>query len=678
MFGYLIQNSFDFSLLFFVIGAFGSLVFAKNKNFSNSIAYSAAAIASAFGIIAALSVIFSHNSLVFSLPQFVPYLDIKFLVDDLAAYFILIISIGTLAASIYAIDYAKEYFGKYNIGILGFLYNIFALSLILVVSAANVFWFLIVWEIMSVSSYFLVIYEYDKEESQKAGFLYLVMTHIGAAFIALALLILNKYAGSLDFSAFGAAGASLPVMIKSSVFLLAFIGFGSKAGIVPLHVWLPSAHPAAPSHVSALMSGVMLKVAIYGLIRVIFSFLGAPELWWGILVISIAAISAILGILYALTEHDLKRLLAFSSVENIGIILIGVGGAMVFLSLGFPSLAAVALVGGLLHAFNHSLFKGLLFLGVGSVIKSAHTRNMEKLGGLIRLMPVTAALFLVGAISISAIPPFNGFVSEWIIFQSLFANIFTASLALKILFTAIIAILAMTSALAAACFVKAFGITFLAKPRSEQAEKAREVPRTMTLGMGLLAALCAAFGVYPYPLLSVLGGISRGLIPLSAAFPSDQKFFITPFQNGFSSFSPLWVLVLVGGAILLAYCLEKFLGGKKQTRFYNTWDCGGTLNPRMQYTATAFSKPIQMIFKNIYRPFEKTEVNYYNDDVKYFPKEMKYESEIIEVYDKYLYSPVIKTILRTSEKFNWIQFGNVNMYLLYIFLALIILLLFFK
>jgi len=678
MFEFLLENSFDLSLLFFLAGAFGSLVSAKNKNLSNSIAYSAAAIASVFGAAAALNVIISHNPIIFSLPQFVPYLEIKFLVDDLAAYFILIISTVTLAASIYAIDYAKEYFEKYNIGILGFLYNIFALSLILVVSASNVFWFLIVWEIMSVSSYFLVIYEYDKEKNQKAGFLYLLMTHIGAAFIALALLILNKHAGSFDFSAFGPAGANLPALARNSVFLLAFIGFGSKAGIVPLHIWLPSAHPAAPSHVSALMSGVMLKVAIYGFIRVIFYFLGTPELWWGIFVISLAAISAILGILYALTEHDLKRLLAFSSVENVGIILIGVGGAMIFLSLGLYSLAAVALIGGLLHIFNHALFKSLLFLAAGSVIKSAHTGNMEKLGGLIKLMPATAVLFLVGAISISALPPFNGFVSEWIIFQSLFANIFVSGLALKILFTAIIAILALTSALAAACFVKAFGIGFLAKPRSEQAEKARENPKKMTFGMGLLAALCVALGIYPYPLLSVLSGISRSLIPASAAFPNSQNFFITPFQNGFSSFSPLWIFVLVGGVILLAYCLEKVLGGKKQTRLYNTWDCGGNLNPRMQYTATAFSKPIQMIFKNIYRPFEKTEINYYNDGVKYFPRQMKYESDIIEVYDKYLYSPVVRIILRSSEKFNWIQFGNVNMYLLYIFLTLVILLLIFK
>lgn len=675
---YLIENSFNFSLLFFLAGAFGSLVFVKNKNLSNSIACYGATIASVFGIIAALNVIISHNSIIFFLPQFVPYLDIKFLVDNLAAYFILIISTVTLAVSIYAIDYAKEYFEKYNIGILGFLYNIFALSLVLVVSASNVFWFLIVWEIMSISSYFLVIYEYGKEENQKAGFLYLVMTHIGAAFIALALLILSKYTGSLDFSAFGAAGANLPIMIKNSVFLLAFIGFGSKAGIVPLHIWLPSAHPAAPSHVSALMSGVMLKIAIYGLVRVIFSFMGAPELWWGILVIIVASASAILGVLYALMEHDLKRLLAFHSVENIGIILIGIGSAMIFLSLGFSSLAAIALIGGLFHVFNHALFKSLLFLGAGSVIKSVHTGNMEKMGGLIKLMPATAIFFLVGAISISALPPFNGFVSEWIIFQSLFANIFISGFALKILFTAIIAILALTSALAAACFVKAFGITFLAKARSEQAEKARETSQKMSLGMGILAAFCIAFGIYPYPLLSILGEISQSLIPASAAFPTSQNFFITPFQNGFSSFSPLWIFVLALGMILLAYFTEKILNGKKQTRLYNTWDCGGNLNPRMQYTAAAFSKPIQMIFKNIYRPFEKTEINYYNDDVKYFPKEMKYESEFIEVYDRYLYSPIVKTILRASKKFNWIQFGNVNMYLLYIFLTLVVLLLIFK
>lgn len=680
MLNYLINNSFTFSIYIFLIGAFGSLVLAKDKNTSNWFACASAAIASLFGIIASLNVIVFHNTLSFSLPQFIPYLKIEFLVDNLAAYFILIISIVVFSASIYAVDYSKEYFEKYNIGLLGFLYNIFALSLILVVSASNIFWFLIVWEAMSVSSFFLVIYEYDKEKNQKAGFLYLVMTHIGAALITLAFLLLYKYSGSLAFESLRNIGNVLPASAKDYIFLLALIGFGSKAGIVPLHIWLPSAHPAAPSHVSALMSGVMLKVAIYGFIRVIFYFLGAPALWWGILLITIASLSAILGVLYALMEHDLKRLLAFHSVENIGIILIGVSGAMIFSSLGFPNLAAIALIGGLFHILNHALFKGLLFLASGAVIKSTHTRNMEKLGGLIKSMPSTAILFLIGAISISALPPFNGFASEWIIFQSLFASIYIGSLAIKILFTVIIALLALTGALAAACFVKAFGITFLARGRSKEAENAKESSKKMRLGMGVLASLCVIIGIYPFPVLSALTEISQGVIGGSSAsgFISQNGFFLSPLGNNFSSYAPLLIVVFMLALIPIIYLIEQVLGGKKQARIYNTWDCGGNLNPRMQYTATAFSKPIQMIFKNIYRPYEKTEINYYNDDVKYFPSGMKYKSEVTEIYDKYLYSPIAQAIIGLSQKFNWIQFGNVNAYLLYIFLTLIILLLFFK
>ncbi len=680
MLAFLINNSFTFLILFLLAGAFSAFIFAKNKDLSNIIACSAAAIASIFGGITALSVIITGKSLAFSLPQTIPYFHITFFVDNLAAYFILIISIVTIAVSIYAIEYVKEYFGKYNIGVLGFLYNIFILSLFLVVSAGNIFWFLIVWELMSVSSYFLVIYEYDKEENQKAGFLYFIMTHIGAAFISLALLLLYKYSGSLNFADLNNIGSALPSATKDTVFLLAFLGFGSKAGIVPLHIWLPAAHPAAPSHVSSLMSGVMLKIAIYGFIRVIFSFLGASVLWWGILVIIIATISAILGVLYALTEHDMKRLLAFHSVENIGIILIGVGGAMIFSSLGFYSLAAVALIGGLFHTLNHAVFKGLLFLGAGAIIKSTHTRNMEDLGGLIKLMPYTALFFLIGAVSISALPPFNGFASEWLVFQSLFASIAISGLALKILFAIVIAVLALTSALAAACFVKAFGITFLALPRSEHAEHAKEAGWPIKLGMGFLALLCIVFGVYPLPVLNLLNTIASGLLsnPIIPNLTNSSTLFVTPFTNGFSSFSPVWIAVLILGIVIISYILERILIGKIKKRAYNTWDCGSHLNPRMQYTATAFSKPIQMIFKNIYRPHEKIETNYYNEGTKYFMKQMKYETALTEIYGKYLYTPIADFIIYFSTKMHRVQYGNVHIYLLYIFITLIALLMFFK
>jgi len=680
MFNYLINNSFNFLILFLLAGAFGALISAKDKNLSNIIACSTSSIASIFGITVALNVIFTGKSLSYSLPQFIPYLNINFFVDNLAAFFILIISIVAIAASIYAIEYAKEYFGKYNIGVLGFLYNIFILSLFLVVSAGNIFWFLIVWELMSVSSYFLVIYEYDKAENQKAGFLYFIMTHMGAALITLALLLLYKYSNSLNFADLNNIGLALPSIVKDAVFLLVFLGFGSKAGIVPLHIWLPAAHPAAPSHVSSLMSGVMLKIAIYGFVRVIFSFLGASVLWWGILVVSIAAISAILGVLYALTERDIKRLLAFSSVENIGIILIGIGSAMIFSSLGFKSLAAVALIGGLLHAFNHALFKGLLFLGAGSIIKNAHTRNMECLGGLAKFMPYTALFFLIGAVSISALPLFNGFVSEWLVFQSLFASVSVPGLALKIFFAIIISILALTSALAAGCFVKAFGITFLAMPRSERAAHAQEAGWPIKTGMGILAMLCVIFGIYPFPIVNLLNGISGELLrnPLIPDLVATNNLFITPFQNGFSSFSPVWIAALIISIIPISYVLERILGGRAEKRIYGTWDCGGHLNPRMQYTATAYSKPIQMIFKNIYRPHEKIEMNYYNDGTKYFMKQMKYEAELTEIYGKYLYSPIVGIIISLSEKMRRLQYGNVHIYLLYIFITLIVLLLLFK
>jgi hydrogenase-4 component B len=305
---------------------------------------------------------------------------------------------------------------------------------------------------------------------------------------------------------------------------------------------------------------------------------------------------------------------------------------------------------------------------------------MEDLGGLIKSMPYTALFFLIGAISISALPPFNGFASEWLVFQSLFSSVAISGLALKIFFAIIIAILALTSALAAACFVKAFGITFLALPRSKHAEQAKEAGWPIKFGMGFLAILCFLFGIYPFPIINLLNTISSELLsnPTIPNLANSGTLFITPFENGFSSFSPVWIMLLTFAIILIAFALERIFGGKATKRIYGTWDCGSHLNPRMQYTATAFSKPIQMIFKNIYRSNEKVETNYYDQGTKYFMKGMKYEVELNEIYAKYLYTPLARIIITVSEKMRRVQYGNVHIYLLYIFITLIVLLLFFK
>ncbi|HMB46258.1 MAG TPA: proton-conducting transporter membrane subunit, partial [Candidatus Methanoperedens sp.] len=391
------MNSYFFlgSIAVYLIGAISALVFNKKNRLCTYASFFSASVASIMGIIFSLSVL-SGNTFNYVI-QGSTFLSYGFFVDKLSAFFILIISITAFAVSIYSTGYITVYFGKKNIGYLGFLYNIFILSMVLVVSSNNAIMFLIVWELMSIISYLLVMFEHEKKETRKAGFIYIVMTHIGTGFIILSFLILASSTGSFNFESFRLAGSTMPPHLKDLTFLFALIGFGTKAGIVPLHIWLPYAHPAAPGNVSALMSGVMIKTAIFMLIRVFFDFLGAGTAWWGILVLIVASISALIGVMYALMEHDLKRLLAYHSVENIGIILIGVGVSMIFMASGHPDLAAFGLIAGLYHTINHAVFKSLLFLGAGSLVYSTHTRNIEEYGGLIKKMPWTTLFFLIGA-----------------------------------------------------------------------------------------------------------------------------------------------------------------------------------------------------------------------------------------------------------------------------------------
>jgi len=594
------------------------------------------------------------------------FLNFAFVVDKLSAFFILVISITTLAVSIYSLGYVREYFGKKNIGYLGFLYNIFILSMILVVTANNVVMFLIVWELMSIVSYFLVIFEHEKPDSRKAGFIYILMTHIGTGFIILSFLILAGGSGSFNFESM--SNVSLAPVLKDLAFLFALIGFGTKAGIVPLHIWLPYAHPAAPSNVSALMSGVMIKTAIYMIIRVSFDFLGASNMWWGMALLIIASASALIGVMYALMEHDIKRLLAYHSVENIGIILIGVGVAMIFMSLGLPELAAFGLIAGLYHTMNHAVFKSLLFMGAGSLIYSTHTKNIEEMGGLIKKMPWTALFFLIGSISISALPPFNGFVSEWLTLQAQLQSIYLSDDITKIAILSSGAALALTSALAAACFVKAFGISFLALPRSEHSEHAKEVPKSMLFGMAFLSLLCLALGVLPFYFVGILDDITSPLVGTSVI---SKITFDLSIATGTGSISTVWLFILLFIFIPITLILAFAAGGRTGTKTYETWGCGQpTTNSRNEYTATAFSKPIRMWFVNIYRPHREIHTTYAGSP--YFKESFTFETQITPIFEKYLYSPVAWLAHTISRILTVIQTGSIQLYLLYILITLVI------
>ncbi len=471
---------------------------------------------SVLGIIFSGAVLITGSFPAFDIPTSFPLLSLAFRIDYLSAFFLLLISFIALLCSIYALGYVDHFYRKYPIGALGFLYNAFIVGMILVVTAHNALVFLLVWEIMSLTSYFLVIYERRVAENIKAGSLYFIMTHIGTAFIIFAFLLIYWATGSFDFDAIEKGMAAAAPSLRNTVFVFALIGFGAKAGIIPFHIWLPAAHPAAPSHVSALMSGVMIKTGIYMLARICWDMLpGPPPLWWGLLILVAGSISSLLGVLYALSEHDLKRLLAYHSIENIGIILLGLGSSLVFLSAGFKTLALLGLIAALYHTLNHATFKALLFLGAGAVIVQTRTRNIEEYGGLIKVMPQTAFFFLIGSLAISALPPFNGFFSEWMTFQSLFAGISTFSLATKMIFLLSIGALAFTGGLAAACFVKAFGVTFLARPRSEVAGHAKESPLPLRIAMAVLALSTLLLGL-------VSGGVSRGFAAIAGSLAAFQ------------------------------------------------------------------------------------------------------------------------------------------------------------
>lgn len=588
--------------------------------------------------------------------------------DALSGFFILVISILSITVSLYSIGYTGNLNNK---SIMGFLFNLFILSMYGVVLSQNIITFLILWETMSIVSYFLVTVERD-ERSAKAGLIYVVMTHIGTAFIIVLFLMLYKQTGSLDFSEIKRLSVQIPDNIRHLIFIFSIIGFGTKAGIIPLHTWLPRAHPAAPSNISSLMSGVMIKTGIYGFIRIGMDMLGSGPEWWGITVLVIGAVSSVLGVMYALMEHDLKRLLAYHSVENIGIILLGIGASILFKTHGLYGLSSIALIAGLYHVLNHALFKGLLFLGAGSVLHATHTKDMEKMGGLIKLMPYTGLFFLIGSISICALPPFNGFVSEWLTYQSLLLGFKVPSVTAKIISPLGGAALALTGALAAACFVKAFGISFLGMPRSKNAEGAKEASTSMILGMAILAILCLILGIFPGTVSDIISPVSF-MITGSYGLPSYSGFILVN-ESG-SGLMPGFILSSAIIMIVASMIFISMMGGKKRIRYEDSWDCGiPSLTPRMQYSATAFTKPIRMIFKRIYLPKREISVSYIMKP--FFVRSIRYSAEITPFFEKYIYEPAAGFVHRIASKMRLLQSGSLHLYLGYILVTLILLLIF--
>jgi hydrogenase-4 component B len=661
-----------------MVGGYGAgalaAVLRRSGAFARAVAGAGAMLGAVAGLALAVRVLVTGVPFVLERPGILTLeggLALK--LDALGAFFLAAVSLVAFPAALYGASYSEVYETRRSLRLLGVMLNLFLLTMSLVPLADNVLTFLAVWEGMSLTSYFLVMTESDEAETVRAGNWYLGMTQFGLAFLLGAFLLLAG-SGGTSFDALRAAAPTLSPALRGLVFLLALVGFGSKAGLIPLHVWLPLAHPAAPSHVSALMSGVMIKMGVYGILRVGLDLLGGGPAWWGGLVLAVGAVSALLGVLYALMEHDLKRLLAYHSVENVGIIFIGLGAGFMFQSYGLGALAALALVGGLYHTLNHACFKALLFLGAGAVLHATGTRNMEELGGLVKRMPRTALCFLIGAAAISALPPLNGFVSEWLVFQALLGGAAIPRAEVAVLMPIAVGMLALTSGLAAVCFVKAFGITFLGIPRSAEAEHAHEVPAAMQVGMAMLALGCVVFGLGAFVMVPALGAVIAGLGGLPAGAVVFSFRLPLRVSGAVGQMSP--AILFLGLALLLGVIpiLLRLGGAARALRVSATWGCGRVVQtPRMQYTATSFAEPLRRVFAELYRPTEDLTIDFHPDS-RYFVQSIEYRAHILPWFERYLYEPLIAWVKVWAARARAMQSGSVHAYLSYLVAALVVLL----
>lgn len=601
------------------------------------------------------------------LPIGLPWVGANFRLDALSAFFLVVINLGGAAASLYGVGYGRHEHEPQRV--LPF-FPAFLAGMNLVLLAADAFTFLASWEFMSLASWALVMAHHQERDNMRAGFVYIVMAALGTMALLLALGLLAGPAGGYAFAAMRANGVAPG--LAALVLGLALVGAGSKAGLAPLHVWLPLAHPAAPSHVSALMSGVMTKVAVYGFVRIVFDLLGTPAWWWGALVMALGAGTAVLGVLHALMQNDLKRVLAYSTIENIGLIFAGLGLALAFKANGFGAAAALAATAALFHVLNHAIFKSLLFFGAGAVLTSTGERGMERLGGLLNRMPATGLFVLVGSAAVSALPPLNGFASDWLLLQSILLSPQLPQWALKILAPAVGATLALAAALAAACFVRVFGIAFLGRPRSPSAESAGEVDPISIAAMGILAALCLLAGIFPAFVIDTLAPAVRGLtgaqMPTQAGIPWLS---IAPIAESRSSYNGLLVfLFIAASASLTAFAIHQIASNK--LRRAPAWDCGfPDADPATQYTAESFAQPIRRVFGAFaFRARERVDMP--------APGEMRAAHQSVAMHDlvwEFVYLPVVRAVEFLSLRLNHLQFLTIRQYLSVVFGALVSLLL---
>ena len=599
------------------------------------------------------------------LPLGLPQLPFHLRLDSLAAFFLLVIGAVGAGISIFAAGYFRKGAGTPP-GLLCLEYHVFLASMVLVILADDAYAFMVAWETMALSSFFLVTANHKLPEVQEAGFLYLLIAHVGAIGILLCFGVLQANSGDYTFA--NMRTQSLSPFWASTAFILALFGFGAKAGMLPLHVWLPEAHPAAPSPVSALMSGIMLKTAIYGLLRISFDLLHVNVWWWGGLLLALGLATALFGVVFATVQTDMKRLLAYSSIENIGLLLAGIGLALIFHAYNMSALTALALTAVLYHVVSHAFFKSLLFLGTGAVLHATGERNLGRLGGLIRYMPWVAWLMLIGVFASSGLPPFSGFVSEWLLLQSF---LFTPGLPdsfLNMFIPIVAAVIALVAALAGYAMVKFFGVIFLGQPREEKLKEAHDAGLWEKIGMLWLAAWCIALGLFPNFLIRLIDSVTVSLVGAGLGRHTTESswLFLAPSSIERASFAPLLFLLGVTIGCLVAFALVRILyhGRLRRTP---PWDCGHPWQTaRMQDTAEGFGQPIRQIFEPFFRM------------KRHLPSPMdrnpSYKVEVGDHFWHWLYVPIARMIEFLAALVGRLQQGRISIYLLYSFLTLLFML----
>lgn len=689
----------------YILGVLLSLVLPRAR-----VVIVAAAVCAAAGglaaLIAGLGVLIGAPFPAGSIDTNLPFGLLSLRLDMLSAFFLAIIGLISMPVALYSIGYLchTKHVGLQRQRVFGALMNLLLLSLAVIVAASDAITFLMAWEAMAFLSYMMVNFDYEDAQVIRSAYLMLAVSELGTIGIFIAFLLLYQVSGSFGFSALHMAASSMSLPLQSAVFLLAFFGFGAKAGILPLQLWLPEAHPAAPSHISALLSAVIIKLGIYGILRFLLDFLGGGNVapaWWGLTILSIGALTALIGILYSVVQNDMKRVLAYSSIENIGLILAGLGASLTFRAYHLNALSAIAAIATLYHILNHAVYKGLLFLGAGSVNHATGTRDLAKLGGLIRLMPWTTLFFLVAALAISAVPPFNGYISEWMLLETLLQSFAIPDTLAKVVIAISGAALALTAGIAVTAFVRLCGVSFLALPRSKEAAAAHESPATMRVAMGFLAFLCLALGVLPTFVIPMLDRVTTALVgvsvlnqvvpPLFTNHPGAYQLLVTLGGGLFGGWLPVNGLVVIAapafstidspgylflaellliGIVMLALRVIRPLGTR---RIGHVW-AGGIprFTAAMTYTGMAYSNPIRMIFNGIFRSRVQTKTPalaaHHREGL------VEYEQEIPPPFERGLYRPLRRGVGWLTECARVIQSGNINQYVAYIFLIVIIVL----